>query len=257
MHSSWLSMICHCKIPLLAGVTVLLLMAFAAVNSSTLTCQTFEASAVPYCTYLNYSMVGLPNGRDHVTQMEAFTEMQDFKSVIETGCLGAILFFLCGYYVPICVQINQGESFSLLPCRNLCMEVRSKCEQCIPGNQWPPHLDCQIFPNELPCFGPSDPSAEPFPSNIPGITVTSASCVSGEALTTTNLIQPTLSSFVLHTTSLVERLSTSTMSSVVELTLSLSPTKALTVTDPTDAANTIVTYSLTILICAALAVVLL
>ena len=113
-----------------------------------------------------------------MTQTEAFTEMNDFKRLIETSCSGAILSFLCGYYAPVCLQNQLVSTITLLPCRSLCMEVRSKCEYFVQcgdhGNpSWPAHLDCQNFPDEMPCFGPDDPSTITIPSDVPGITVTS------------------------------------------------------------------------------------
>ena len=269
-------MVCRCKIlQLLAtAAAVLLLMAPTAVNSTDttdimtlpppaagLSCQPFQANEIPYCAFLNYSTVGLPNARDHTTQMEAFTEMLDFKRLIETGCSGAILSFLCGYYAPVCIPMQQQASaLSLLPCRSLCQEVRSKCDyfvQCDPDVQggWPSHLDCDNFPTEMPCFGPNDPSTEIIPSNIPGITVTSvtrvasSSCVFRE-VTTTNHIQPT--------SSVREQLSSTPAMSTSAAVPTLRPTSELVVTDPpTDAATTVIIHSLTVVLCAALCVLML
>ena len=256
----------RCKILLAAAAAFLLLM--TAVNSQdnimTLppttpagpSCQAFSASELPYCTYLNFSMVGFPNARDHMTQTEAFTEMNDFKRLIETSCSGAILSFLCGYYAPVCLQNQLVSTITLLPCRSLCMEVRSKCEYFVQcgdhGNpSWPAHLDCQNFPDEMPCFGPDDPSTITIPSDVPGITVTSitrvasSSCVFAEPVPTT--IQPT--------SSMVQRMSTPAGSTMTPSTRPTSPVETDRATPA--AASTIIIQSLTIIICAALAVAVL
>lgn len=170
---------------LLSSTVWLVPAAYAQTNVITLTppapegavmCQSLDPTAVPFCAHVNYS-IGLPNFRDHQDLNEANAELVDFKRLIESGCSGAILTFLCAYYVPFCFTPPRLTTSTILrPCRDLCVEVRDKCEyllQC-QGRSWPSHLNCQDLPDKpSPCFGPNHPSLETIPSDIDGLSVVS------------------------------------------------------------------------------------
>ena len=139
------------------------------------TCELVDYTIVHYCKALDsYSMTSFPNSRNHMSQSEAFSEMQQFREAIISNCSGAILDFLCSYYIPICFEVND-QVMQLLPCRSLCEQVYNNCnDDLLASNNsllqsWPDHLNCTLFPNSAPCFGPSDPSMLVLPALIPGI----------------------------------------------------------------------------------------
>ena len=74
-----------------------------------------------------------------------------------TDCHKDIRRLLCLFYMPYCP--DKGTAQSLLPCRELCTEVKSKCERTIANYNfaWPPSLDCAHLPryeqNGLTCAG--------------------------------------------------------------------------------------------------------
>ncbi len=117
-----------------------------------------------FCTNTGYyasAITYLPNARNHETPLQAITELNDFLSLVNTGCSNAVSFFLCAYYVPACFQ--SGGNFILLkPCRNLCEYVQSRCEPEFISNNiaWPLQFNCSLgdFAEQPQCFGPPDPS---------------------------------------------------------------------------------------------------
>lgn len=159
---------------MISSIVVLCLL-FAVVSSNStstvlpvpedkLTCMYLQQ---PLCRNAGYNATAFPNSRQQETQDEASSEMADFFQLWtgETPCSNAIVHFLCSFYFPFCGLGRQGENTTLQPCRSLCEESRSGCEDYIEkhaGLQWPPFLDCNNFAEDL-CFGPPDPSKLTIP----------------------------------------------------------------------------------------------
>lgn len=121
----------------------------------------------PLCRNAGYNATAFPNSRQHVTQDEASSEMAHFSQLWtgDIACSNAIVHLLCSFYFPFCGPGQQGENTTLRPCRSLCEEARSGCEDHIEKNTgygWPEFLDCSTFSNDL-CFGPPDPSTLAIP----------------------------------------------------------------------------------------------
>ncbi len=155
------------------------------------TCELIDYTTVHYCKALDqYNMTYLPNARGHTSQFEAFSELATFGNAILSNCSGAILDFLCSYYVPLC--FDNGQVVQLLPCSNLCEEVYNGCNDDLMNNgglvtSWPEHLNCSLFPSygsQVSCFGPSDPSQLVIPSLIPGLNAPAPTS------TTTSVVTP-------------------------------------------------------------------
>lgn len=106
----------------------------------------------------------LPNFRGHTSQGEAAAELDDFFSLVNSGCSPVIRQFLCTYYLPFCGQLaSTGEIFRIRPCQSLCEMARSNCSEFLEQNSgitWPVFLNCSLdtFPcGEKSCFGPPAP----------------------------------------------------------------------------------------------------
>lgn len=109
------------------------------------TCEPFDQ---PYCRCFN------PNERTHARfpnrrnqdAADARTEFSDFVNVIKSGCSDKIGGFLCFYYFPFCLEDDSNRVFQqeLLPCREVCEEVREDCKEVFVshGYPWPEFLDC-------------------------------------------------------------------------------------------------------------------
>ena len=149
----------------------------------------------PLCRMAGYNQTAFPNQRQHETQEEATGEMADFSKLWTEGssCSNAIVYFLCSYYFPFCVNVygSKEERTTVPPCRNLCEAARSGCENVIEENTevgWPTFLECSKFPEVGPsegssglCFGPPDPSVLP---SLTGELITEAPTTPSESPTT-------------------------------------------------------------------------
>ena len=128
-------------------------------------CETLNTTipASSICTSINYTSVHVPNLRGHETQLDAINELDDFISVIDSGCSGALRHFLCSYYLPLCYvdTFNGNQPVLVKPCRSVCEYVRESCEPVIVGGGgiWPPHFNCsneESFGEPPTCFAFED-----------------------------------------------------------------------------------------------------
>ena len=127
-----------------------------------------------------YPQASFPNFRGHGTQMEANEELENFIPLIRQVCSNAIVHLLCSIYAPFC-QVGI-EDIRVPPCRELCDYVRGTCEEALVsfGLEWPPHLDCMIYPLNASTtidFCPTNLTALEIPDSIdtdpigpPGVT---------------------------------------------------------------------------------------
>ena len=113
----------------------------------------------PLCRMAGYNQT---DQRQHETQEEATGEMADFSKLWTEGssCSNAIVYFLCSYYFPFCVNEygSKEERTTVPPCRNLCEAAHSGCEKVIEENTdvgWPTFLECSKFPEVGPSEGSS------------------------------------------------------------------------------------------------------
>lgn len=85
--------------------------------------------------------------------------LSKMKPLTMTDCHKDLSRLLCLFYMPYCP--DKGTAESLLPCRELCTEVKSKCQRAIENFnkfiEWPRTLDCDDLPrydkNGLTCAG--------------------------------------------------------------------------------------------------------
>ena len=106
-------------------------------------CEPLNNSSM--CHGLGYSLVQMPNYFKYETQKEAEERIEDYTQLVNVDCSPSLQFFLCVLYVPPCV-INMNHI--ILPCREVCEEVRRGCEPKLiaAGYPWPPIMACKQFP---------------------------------------------------------------------------------------------------------------
>lgn len=91
-------------------------------------------------------------------------EVNNYNELVATGCSPHLAFFICGVYLPYCVD-NQGIDGFRVPCREVCQEVFNSCHKQIVKTfnfQWPSKFQCHRYPpkegaeNRLKCLEPSE-----------------------------------------------------------------------------------------------------
>ncbi|XP_046365914.1 uncharacterized protein LOC124141809 [Haliotis rufescens] len=84
-------------------------------------------------------------------------EMQQYKPLIQSGCSQNLRFFLCGVFMPFCVQERMQEIPFLVPCRELCQGVYDSCHEEFTrtrsGLPWPGKLHCHRYPSFTDTYG--------------------------------------------------------------------------------------------------------
>ena len=116
-------------------------------RTASITCS--NKSIDGFCSGVNYTSFATPNFRNGTEESEIDTELQTYAILYSSGCSNALVHFLCAYYKPPCFSTNAG-AIRLIPCRELCLYVRSSCEPVLKEFRatatWPDHLDCDQFP---------------------------------------------------------------------------------------------------------------
>ncbi|RUS72225.1 hypothetical protein EGW08_020013, partial [Elysia chlorotica] len=100
---------------------------------------------------IGYDMTNFPNSLNHSTVEDAAREISQFAPLVKTGCSPQLQPFLCSMHFPQCRETEQ-----VLPCRSLCLQARSGCEELMNrfGFQWPEELSCDRLPESGNCFYP-------------------------------------------------------------------------------------------------------
>ena len=99
---------------------------------------------VSRCADFNYNYTLYPNLLMHQRQEDAESDLRQYDLLVQSECSPHLRFFLCVLFVPVCTVLNKP----LPPCRSLCNEVRSGCENLLNryGFQWPEQFYCSRFP---------------------------------------------------------------------------------------------------------------
>ncbi|XP_076088165.1 low-density lipoprotein receptor-related protein 1B-like [Mytilus galloprovincialis] len=102
-----------------------------------------ELITVKFCKSMPYNYTKLPNSLNHRNQDSIDKLLNHFDPLIQIECSENLQKFLCSLYVPIC---NDLDKF-ILPCRDLCMDTKTKCEKRMLsyGYKWPENLECSKF----------------------------------------------------------------------------------------------------------------
>ena len=124
-------------------------------HTASVTCNTQSIDG--FCGSMNYTFFATPNFRNGTEESEIEAELRTYAILYSSGCSNALVHFLCAYYKPPCFPTNAG-AIRLIPCRELCLYVRSSCEPALKKFRatatWPDHLDCDQFPLKCDENGP-------------------------------------------------------------------------------------------------------
>ncbi|XP_022083672.1 basement membrane-specific heparan sulfate proteoglycan core protein-like isoform X3 [Acanthaster planci] len=95
---------------------------------------------------LPYNRTALPNVFGHSNQKLVRQEVQNYRSLIESGCSPYIRVFLCVSLFPECPRRKRDDPRP--PCRSLCEKARRDCESTLNdhGFAWPAELACENLP---------------------------------------------------------------------------------------------------------------
>lgn len=103
-----------------------------------------EANRAMICKGL-YNETRFPNKKEHRSQDDAISDLNQYKALISTGCAQHLRLFLCATFIPMCTILEEH----ILPCRSLCYDVKGKCEKILlkyVGLEWPNQLACAQYP---------------------------------------------------------------------------------------------------------------
>ena len=121
-----------------------------------------ERNPLPLCQDLPIGLEygTLPNRYLQRDAKEIEIEMTYYAKMLNSQCNPHLKFFLCGTYMPLCVN---PLNFASIPCKELCDEVEKDCKpfhtMAYRGLPWPNKLQCHRFPSAdsgYPCVMPDD-----------------------------------------------------------------------------------------------------
>lgn len=118
------------------------------------------APGIDMCQAINNSVCASLHPRyktffptDHFSSQEAADlHFEAFEGFVDHNCSDDLKMLLCGSHYPVCLQDEQdgSEVNVLYPCKNVCRQVKRKCEPLLEENNatWPDILDCDKFPSK-------------------------------------------------------------------------------------------------------------
>ena len=114
-------------------------------STRTAKCQPVDKNAFPYCAYVGYDMIALPNFVGHSSQQKELKELKIFLPLFSTECSGATMQFLCSFYLQPCFKDNEEVH---KPCKELCKICHGGCEAELASTDVKnlAHLQCSRFP---------------------------------------------------------------------------------------------------------------
>ncbi|CAL1536729.1 unnamed protein product [Lymnaea stagnalis] len=128
-------------------------------NKEQVLCQ---KNPLPMCQGIPLPLGSLPNIFLQGDPNEIAQEMRQYQSLVDSGCSKKLQVFLCGVYMPYCVDGQPGQTDAsrehknlvnkipfVLPCKELCQEVYDQCsgeyQQRTHGLPWPAKFHCHRF----------------------------------------------------------------------------------------------------------------
>ncbi|RUS91953.1 hypothetical protein EGW08_000355, partial [Elysia chlorotica] len=134
-----------------------------------------EANKLSMCQNIPFTQGSLPNMYLQSDLSEIEREMSQYAELVSGGCSRKLRLFLCGVFMPFCVQgrphrQDQGNPSLasshlpaqldvpfVVPCREWCQEVYDQCsgeyEQRTQGLPWPGKFHCHRFPSYTDQYG--------------------------------------------------------------------------------------------------------
>lgn len=116
----------------------------------------------PLCSrVLPYNLTRFPNIFGHQSEFIANRAIQLFSPLVkQANCSKHAEFFLCSFYLPICLPGIEEENV-IRPCRSLCERIKADCSAVI--QYWPSFVKCEELPQfkDSVCIQPESFIAEP------------------------------------------------------------------------------------------------
>ena len=142
-----------CKLAI--TITALVIIFFFQGNYTSAYISKCQKVTISSCMDLNYNLTIFPNLLKHRRQEDAESDLKQYDLLVQSECSENLRFFLCVLFVPVCTILEKP----LPPCRHLCTEVRSGCENLLKkyGFDWPENFQCKKFPaaEEDVCVAPN------------------------------------------------------------------------------------------------------
>lgn len=146
-----------------------------------------EVNKLSMCQDIPFSQGSLPNMFLQSDLRVIEQEMSQFQELVSSGCSRKLRLFLCGVYMPFCVQGSQHGAGSglassghlppqldvpfVVPCREWCQEVYDQCsgeyQQRTHGLPWPGKFHCHRFPSYTDQYARRNASREEEYPTIP------------------------------------------------------------------------------------------
>lgn len=106
--------------------------------------QKCEKISVPLCRrVLPYNLTRFPNLLGDRSQALANRSIQQYSPLVQqANCSKHAVFFLCSFYLPICLPGIEEDVIK--PCRSLCEQIRTDCAAVI--QYWPSFVKCEELP---------------------------------------------------------------------------------------------------------------
>lgn len=107
-----------------------------------------------FCSSMPFNYTRMPNIFGDKNQIEASERSQQYKPLVQSGCSGHLLAYLCELLAPICFNDENMKKFVIYPCRSFCRSVKQDCEHELMslfyqvGGSLPKAFDCDILPFE-------------------------------------------------------------------------------------------------------------
>lgn len=106
------------------------------------TCEPVQADICLEKVHAGYNSTSftLPNYFQHRTQVEAISELEIYRPLINYDCSKHLATFLCSLYIPYC-----DPGFVVSPCRNLCLNSYYGCKDILEKFKFKWNFNCTEF----------------------------------------------------------------------------------------------------------------
>lgn len=96
---------------------------------------------------------------------EIGVEIQQYTSMVESGCSTRLSFLLCGAFMPFCIHGPSQDQPYVVPCREVCQQVQHDCRRQFHdawgGLPWPSKLHCHRYPSHTSNYLQDDNTTVP------------------------------------------------------------------------------------------------
>lgn len=124
-----------------------------------------QPNPFPVCQSMPYTLGSLPNPFMQSDVDEIGQEIQQYASLVESGCSSRLPFLLCGAYMPFCIHGPGVERPFVVPCREVCQQVQNDCRrefhEAWGGLPWPAKLHCHRYPSHTSNYLQTDNTTAP------------------------------------------------------------------------------------------------